>query len=102
MATTKITQAEWLAAVKDAEAAARPLTTDPGVLTAVEFAKMIGTSLNPALQRLLLLVEHGLAEVTKKVVLDTMGRRVNVRAYRLLTKQAKPGPGGAKKNRVRP
>lgn len=63
--------------------------TDQQALTVAEFAAMCGLKQTTAKERLRALVKTGRAKATKKVVLDVLGRRQVMGAYRLVQAKAR-------------
>ena len=75
-----ITRDEWLNALREAGLHDED---DPGALTVMEFAALMGYKRTAAHRRLLLLVQAGKAKQTTKRMSDGQGRRLIVTAYRL-------------------
>lgn len=76
-----ITRDEWLAALGEADT---PMDQD--AVTVSEFAELIGTARMAANTRLVALEKSGKAVRVNKIVVCGDGRRVRVRAYKLVKK----------------
>ncbi len=83
-----MTREDWLAALQEAEAAARPVN-DPDVITLREFAELLQVSPEHAGRRMRQLVAAGLAESARKQIVRLNGAYYTVNAYRLKQKQTK-------------
>lgn len=77
-----ITRDEWLRALTEAGVAS-PDVDDQDAVTIIEFQEMFGLPRNTAAFKLRALVTAGKATETRKVVLNSYGRRQSLKAWRL-------------------